>query len=467
MQELFDHQRKAAEFIEAHRGVGALFMDMGTGKTRTAIEIYKRLRERSVRPLKMIVICPLSLIEAAWGEDIKRFAPDMQYWNMRDQDYKKEWDIAIINYEGLLSDVKRNLVATLITKNMLVIDESSRMKNHKSKTTKTLMEFSNRPIFKIIMSGTPAPNTPLEYWAQMEFLRPGMLHPSFFGFRNTYFHLQRGGQVMSLAGQRVSRELMRSIMTKGWKYEITPANMQKLMNKINPVVFWAKKEDCLDLPDEIDEVRTVELGAVQRKHYRELKNQLITEIKGHAITAQAALTKAMKLREITSGFAFTPAGEVVDLGEAPKISELEGIVDEAGARQIIIWAVFRWDIERICQFIGEKYAQDGFRTLYSGTDDAEASIADFKAGKARFLVANPASAAHGLTLVNCNLQIFYSLDYSWERYVQSKARIHRAGQVNKCTYIHVLAKDTIDEDIYKILQRKGDMNEISYQLMRS
>jgi len=71
-----------------------------------------------------------------------------------------------------------------------------------------------------------------------------------------------------------------------------------------------------------------------------------------------------------------------------------------------------------------------------------------------------------LTFVNCSTQVFFSLDYSYERYSQAKSRTHRAGQVNKCTYIHLIAKDSIDEDIIEILKNKGDMNEIAYKIIQ-
>ena len=105
-------------------------------------------------------------------------------------------------------------------------------------------------------------------------------------------------------------------------------------------------------------------------------------------------------------------------------------------------------------------------TLYGGTDDRNESINDFIAGHARFLIAHPASAAHGLTFVNCSTEIFFSLDFSWERYEQSRGRIHRAGQTKKCTYIHIIAHNTVDESILKVLKRKGQSQELIYELIK-
>lgn len=463
---LFDHQERAVDFILKKHGIGALYMDMGTGKTRTALEAFSRLRETNPG-LKMIVIAPLSLLEAAWGEDIQKFT-DFTYYNAHDNlvpDYLKD-DILLINFEGVIQKKNSHITKHLLN-NFLVIDESSKLKSHNSKTTKTILSFKNLPKYKVIMSGTPAPNSPLEYWAQMEFLQDWTLHKSFFAFRNSYFHLQRGSQTMQIQpGQLVSRQLMREIMTKGWKYEITPINFKKMMDRINPLIFWAKKEECLTLPEQVDEIRFVELSADQKRIYKEMKNNLITEIKNTPITAQVALAKLMKLREITSGFAIDPIGHEIEIGGSPKLDELEEVIEEAGNQQQIIWACFKWDINKICSMLQDSFGEGCYRTLYSVTKDHQASINEFKGGEARFLVANPHSAAHGLTFVNCSLETFFSLDYSYEYYEQAKARIHRAGQTKSCTYVHLVAKDTIDEEIMKCLKGKSDINQIAYEMMR-
>lgn len=428
-------------------------MDMGLGKTLIALEIFRELRK--TENIKLIAIMPLSILEAAWGEDIKRFT-EFSYYNAHDKKFPKELkeDILLINYESII--LWRNVeIINLMKGNMVVLDESSRIKTHNTKTTKFLLNVRNFPKYKILMTGTPAPNSPMEYYPQIEWLKPGILHKSFYGFKNNYFHLQRGKQIYH--GQIFSRAAMFEAMRTGFKYAITPQNFKKLIGKIEPYIFWAKKEDCLDLPEQVDEVRKVTLSPGQMKHYKEMKNYLITEIKGQQIVAQVALTKLMKLRELCSGFCITTNG-IVEIDSA-KINELKAVIEEAGQQQIIIWACFKWEIEKICKELGD------CRTLYSGTKDREESINDFKEGRARFLVCHPASAGHGLTFTNCSLQIFFSLDYSSERYWQAKARIHRIGQVNKCTYIHLIAAGTIEEDILQCLRNKTNMAQIAERMI--
>jgi SNF2 family DNA or RNA helicase len=309
MKPLFAHQLQGIDFLRKRGFIGGLYWEMGCGKCRAVIEAFKVLRAQDPS-VKMVVVAPLSILEAGWGADIKEFS-DFTYFNAHDSivpDQLKE-DVLLINFEGMIQKKNAHITKHIRT-NLLVIDESSRMKNYKTATTKTLLSWRSLPKYKIIMSGTPAPNSPMEYWAQIEFLCEWTLHKSFFAFRNTYFHLQRGAQVMQLQrGQLVSKQFMREILSKGWKYEITNDNLAKLMARIDPLVFWAKKNECLDLPDQVDEVRLVELGPAQKKAYKEMERDLITFIKGEAVTAQVALAKIMKLREVTSGFLLSNSGE--------------------------------------------------------------------------------------------------------------------------------------------------------------
>lgn len=466
---LFKHQDDAISFILRRKGSGALFLDCGLGKTRVALEAYKEVRLHD-SGLKLLVIGPLSLLNAAWRADIAKFT-DLSFLNLHDNgSIPDEWphDVWAINYESFIAEKNYRKLCSYMSKTpvMVVCDESSRMKNFKSKTTKSLLAIRDLAKYRIVMSGTPAPNTPMEYWAQMEFVNRGILHPSFYAFRNSYFHLSRGKEIANLHGQYMNRDVMSKLLRTGFKYNITDDNRKKLMAHISPYCFTARKEDCLDLPESIDEIRSVCLGPKQLKAYLDMKRHLITEIKGSDITAQAALTKILKLREITSGFAFDSTGEVHEIGENAKLDDLKDVIDEIGDRPVIIWANFKYDIRTIADTIAKMRSPDSVVTLYSETDDRDVSIDRFKDGSAQYLVANTKSAAHGLTFTNCSYEVFYSLDYSYESYHQAKARIHRAGQVNKCTYLHLIADGTIDADMLDVLNRKADMTEILYRMAR-
>lgn len=472
--DLFKHQEAAAAFVIGRGGSGAVFHEIGLGKTRTALEIFSRLREKEPA-LKLLVICPLSLLEAAWADDIKKFT-GFSYLNCHkfgipvDLSLVEKTPIFLINYESFITETRFKQIYSMLCRSpfLVVCDESSRLKNAQSVTVKRLIALRDRAKYRVVMSGTPAPNTELEYWGQMEFVSRGALHPSFYAFRNSFFHLERKGQRIE---GRVPPAALHQLFRTGAKYVTTNDKRQKLMAVINKYSHWAKKRDCLDLPEQIDAIRKVQLPALQAKAYRDMKTEYIAQIQGREIAALAALTKIMKLREITSGFIMDEYEACHAIGQNEKLEELCEVIEEAGDQQIIIWGHFTWEIEQIEKRLTEEFAnlETGSRpvaVLYGKTKDREDEIARFLDGRARFLVAHPLSAGHGLTFVNSSLEIFFSLSYSWEQYEQCRGRIHRYGQKNPSTYIHLLAEGTVDEDLYETLRTKGDAQEILYKMIR-
>lgn len=466
MQSLFKHQKDAVDFAVRNNGCCALYHDPGLGKTRTCLEIFKRYRQ--VNPaLRLLVVCPLSLVNSAWGEDIKKFT---EFSSMPLKEIKNEKpDIIIVNYEALISKKYLPKIMSMVFGNsfMCVLDESSRLKNNKSVTTKTVLEIAEYFRYRVVASGTPMPNSEAELWGQIRFVNPDILHKSFYAFRNTYFHLERFGERRYLSGQFVSKHEMREILSQGWKYTITAENRRRLMEEVSPVTHWVKKHEALDLPEKIDEVREVELSSKEEAAYEEMRDFLITEIEGTEITAQVALAKLMKLRQATSGFFYSDKGEAVAIDHPTKLKELEEILEELGNQQVIIWVQFHEEVRAIEKMITEKYGSEQVTTLYSDTKDRDDSISRFKNGSVRYLIAHPRSAAHGLTFVGCKTMVFYSLDYSYEAHAQARDRIHRIGQRNSCLYIYIVARETIDEELVKVLQKKQGLQDAVYAIVRN
>lgn len=456
---LFNHQKTGVDFFLANKGVGAFFWEIGTGKTLGALAAFDKLRDKNPR-LKAMVICPLSLIEGAWAPDIEKYTT-YAWANCRKGGFSGNKAIYIINYEMLLSRRAQGQYRPFLLDHhvMAICDESSKMKNHSAQTTKTLLKMRDVFAHRLILTGTPAPNSETEYWPQMTFLHKHLLHPSFFAFRNRYFHLARGSQVMQ--GTIFSRAQAREVFSQGFQYSITAANKQALLRKMAPYCHHAKKADLFDLPEQIDETRFVTLSAKHRAQYNDMNRHCVLELSQEKdILAPVVLTKLMKLRQIVSGFVLDERGIHTDLGVNPKLKELLSLLEEAGSQQAIIWCQFRREIEYLMGAVKNSVA------LYGGTQDKQHPVDLFKNDAAQYLLAHPRSAGHGLTFTNCSLQIFFSLDYSWELYEQSRGRTHRAGQRNPCTYIHLIAKDTIDEQIHAVLQRKGTAQMIVEQWMK-
>lgn len=482
MTTLYKHQSEAIAFAIKNSGNIALFHEPGLGKTLTALEIFKHYRVQEPG-LRMLVVCPLSLINAAWGEDIKKFTEFkyLPYSEVKNVGRGRpgcllDADIVGINYESMIVASRLKEIRGLLTAGswMLVVDESSRMKNPKSITTKALLQLGPWAKHRVVASGTPASNGEWEYWAQGRFVQPDCYSDSFYAFRNNYFHLARNGQVLEMRGRVMTRGMMAEIFQKGFKYQITDANRSTLIERMAPFAHWVRKEEALDLPEKIDEVRLVRMNPNERKAYNEMKRHLVTEIKTgrvvggqqevKTVTSEVALSKLMKLRELTSGAVYDEDHNILRPGRSSKLRELGDVLEEFGDKQVIIWINFKFEVEAISEMLKE----DGktFTTLYSGTEDKDASIKGFQDGTFQVLIANSHSAAHGLTFVNCSNCVYFSLDYSYESYVQSRDRVHRIGQKNSCLYIHLIAENSIDQMVLAVLQRKKNLQDIIYELVK-
>lgn len=483
---LFAHQVRALEFLIKNDFCGLLAHEPGLGKTRTAIEAFRVARE-TCPGLRLLVVAPLSLLEAAWHKDLTEFAPELTFCNARTENTFDSADVVAINYEFFQRplNLKKMLVFASRHKIMAVLDESSKIKNHASLTTKNILSIRNAFRYRVCMSGTPAPNCEMEYFPQLEFVRPGILGGKFSKFRGEYFHLERAGKEVSTQGMIMTRQAMQELFRRGAEYAITDIRRAKLFEVIGPLIHSAKMDDCLDIPEQTEEVRLVELGPKQKVAYKNMKQDLVMQLGGVEIAAMVAISKVMKLREVTSGFAmYEEAGrgqdgepcmvkKVVEIGECPKMAELEELLDEFGDAQVIIWCQFKWEIQKVGEMLvarGKRAGRDCLvetsDSLYGDTKDKDAAIQRFTSGKTKYLIANPHSAAHGLTFVNCRYQVFFSIDYSWESFFQAKRRTRRAGQTEKTVCYFILAAGTIDEEIYEVLQGKGTLQDMVFRMVR-
>lgn len=431
---LYDHQTRAVDFILKNNGNACLWMDCGLGKTLTALKAFELLGAKN-----MLVVCPLSLINAAWIEDIQKFT-NLTFCNLREG--YKEAQVYLINYESF----SKKKIKT----DMIILDESSKCKNSTSQITKTLLKESSNYKYKIVMSATPAPNNELEFWPQVTFVDRGILNESFYAFRNIYFELSRGNQVIPY----VPPIQLAAAFKRGFKYRMKQSKLEEFFDKINKVSFWAKKEDCLDLPPKVFLKRDVYLSEKQMKVYKDMKRHMIAEIKDKVIAVNMALVKYLKLRQITSGFMIDGNGDATVLEDNAKINVLMEVLEELGNKQVMIFCQFHKEIEEIQSKL------KNFATLYSGTKDRDDSINGFKEGRYQYLIGHVRSMAHGLSFTNCDTIIFYSNDYSFEMREQAINRIHRATTTKTCTYIDLVCSKTIDEEILTALNKKESAQEL-------
>lgn len=413
-----------------HEGYG-IFMDTGTGKTVCALEIAKHLG-------KTLVLCPLSVIETAWIDDCHKFYPDLKIVNCWGENRKQRYkaletnsDVYVMNYESF--KILKNEIAKMNFECMIV-DESSAMKNMTAKITSEILSMIDIIPRRYVLSGTPNPNSNLELFPQMKFVLPDLFGSSFYGWQATYFHQD---------------------MTDPHKWYQTQEDKERLFSRLSEGSVFLKKEECVDLPPKIFQIREYTMCKKQEEYYMDMVNNIRDNINQWSKFEFTA--KLMKLREILSGFVINKDGTISEF-KSRKTEVLKQTIEEIGDKPIIVWCQFQYEIEILAKEF------DGV-ALTSKTKDRNQIIRDFKDGKIHLLFTHPKLLGKGLTFTNCTYNIYYSVSFSYEEFAQSQDRIHRIGQDNRCTYIILQAKNTIDETIYKCLRRKKNVVDELYLKM--
>lgn len=413
-----------------HEGYG-IFMDTGTGKTVCALEIAKHLG-------KTLVLCPLSVIETAWIDDCHKFYPDLKIVNCWGENRKQRYkaletnsDVYVMNYESF--KILKNEIAKMNFECMIV-DESSAMKNMTAQITSEILSMIDVIPRRYVLSGTPNPNSNLELFPQMKFVLPDLFGSSFYGWQATYFHQD---------------------MTDPHKWYQTQEDKERLFSRLSEGSVFLKKEECVDLPPKIFQIREYTMCKKQEEYYMDMVNNIRDNINQWSKFEFTA--KLMKLREILSGFVINKDGTISEF-KSRKTEVLKQTIEEIGDKPIIVWCQFQYEIETLAKEF------DGV-ALTSKTKDRNQIIRDFKDGKIHLLFTHPKLLGKGLTFTNCTYNIYYSVSFSYEEFAQSQDRIHRIGQDNRCTYIILQAKNTIDETIYKCLRRKKNVVDELYLKM--
>ena len=404
-------------------GCYGIFAETGTGKTLISLEIASHFK-------KTLILCPLSVIETAWIDDCKKFYPQMKIINCwsntsdgRFDLLDEEADVYVMNYESY------KIVRNKIMKSnfdCMIVDESSCMKNMKSQITSMILEMINVIPHRFVLSGCPCPNHNSEIFPQMKFVNNEIFGNNYYGFLARYFHQD---------------------MSNPHVWFQTAEDKERYNLRLTEQSVFLKKEDCVDLPEKVFQVRRFEMASEQRQHYNELLNDIKSHINEWSKFEFTA--KLMKLREITSGFVYTKDSNVITM-DSNKPKALAEILEEIGNKQVIIWCQFQHEIKSLA----EQFGGVALTSSSSKTKERYEIIRDFRDGKIQYLFTHPTLMGKGLTFVNCTYNVYYSLSFSYEEFKQSQDRIHRIGQTNKCTYIIMQAKDTIDEKIYSCLQRK-------------
>ena len=452
----YEHQRQAFEFacrlfgLTGHdpptsRGV-ALLMEMGTGKSLTTIAVAGHLWiDRKVE--RMLIVAPLSIL-GVWQEEFQKFA-DFEYLLaiLNGSESKKieklrqmptaGLQVAVVNYESAWR-MEQELAAW--DADLIVCDEGHKIKTHNIAASKCMHRLGAKARYRMLLTGTIITNKAIDVFSPYKFLSPAVFGNSFYAFRNRYFDMCGYGMYTPVLKKSMADELSR---------------------RIHSIAFRATKAECLDLPETTEIVRTVELEPQAKRLYEQLVRDSYVQIKDGEITAANVLTRLLRLSQLTGGFLREDSSErPIQISDA-KLAALADIVDSAAqdGKKLVVIARFLPEIDAITRMLEKKTI--GYSQISGEIKDRDEQVRRFQEdADTTAFVGQIATSGLGITLTAADTMAFFSLDYSMSNFEQAKARIHRVGQRNPCTYIYLVAAGTVDEKVLQALRDKAELARV-------
>lgn len=392
----------------------------------------------------MLIVAPLSIF-GVWETEFAQFAAFDYALAVLTGDSAKKADtlrhmngtalqVAVVNYE---SAWRMEQELSVWGPDLIVCDEGHKIKTHNISASKAMHRLGAKAGYRLLLTGTLITNKAIDVFSPYKFLNPAIFGTSFYAFRSRYFDMVGYGNHTPVLKKSMEAELSA---------------------RLHSIAYRAAKADCLDLPETTDIIRQVELEPAARKIYRSLVKENFAELASGEVTAPNVLTRLLRLSQLTGGFLGNDENAAVQQISSAKLSAMEDILESAVAegQKLVIIARFLPEIRAICKELdgrGLRYA-----CITGEVQDRAAQVAQFQNDPdVPVFVGQIATAGLGLTLTAASTMVFYSLDYSMSNYEQAKARIHRVGQRNPCTYIHLIAKGTVDEKVLTALRNKADL----------
>ena len=448
----FKHQRQALIEGAKHNNF-AYFMEMGTGKTKVAIDNAAFLYQDQ-RINFAFVIAPNSVYRN-WVKEIQLHSPEecnIFIWKVsKSKTFKldpNKLTYVLMNVEALSHTSGKQWLEYKLMKHgmrsIIIVDESTTIKNLKASRTKAILKLGQLARYKRILTGSPVTKSPLDLFSQCAFLDKKLLgYDNFTVFKSRYavmYNIDKGGYKIQIP-----------------KYYV---NLDELEYKLKLFSYRVRKKECLDIPDKMYIQRHIELSDEQRKAYEELKLLAIAKIQDEKVSFNNKLTELLKLQQVTNGFVKTNDDKIVNFKSNPKLTELMNILEETDDK-CIIWANYVHNIEMIKKKLRETYGVDSVVSIYGkdSVDKRNEAVELFQNNEeCRFIVGNPTVGGYGLTLTAARHVIYFSNSYNLEVRWQSEDRAHRHGQTGQVTIIDIIARDSIDEMVLNSLENKIELS---------
>ena len=435
----YAHQKITTDFI-VDTNTCLITSDPGTGKTRAVLDAHVILGG------KTLVLAPLSILEAAWGEDIYKFQPEIKYGvayakNRKQVFEDNENEMVITNFEAVNFLSKNTHYCEQF--DTIVIDEFTAFKNREAKRSKNLKKIISYFTNRIAMSGTPNSNTILDIWHPALLIDDGKrLGTRFYAFRHQVCTPKFNG----FANEWIDK----------------PGIEEAVADKLSDISIRFALSDCIDLPDNIVRTVNTKLTPNIQKQYKTLADESVLYTKSGTVNAVNAAARVKKLLQLVTGAVYDEDG-VVQFVHQERYDIVMTLVNQR-AHSLV---AFNWKHER--DALVELANKEGITyDVIDGTVPAERRkdiVARYQAGQIKVLFCHPQSASHGLTLTRASTVIWCSPTYNAEHYQQFNQRIYRAGQTQKTETILIQARGTWEPEVYKKLNTKlGRMENLLHIL---
>lgn len=459
--ELWAHQKECIEKYWSYPGFG-LFFEMGTGKTLTAIKMLEKKMEE--KKLRTLILCPPIVIQN-WVNEFRKYSKSLVVSHhvvpltgsgmVRRKTFKEKviegpGIIVVTNYESLLmQQVFLSLAAW--KPQVLILDEAHKCKDIKAKRTQLATEIADKAEHKILLTGTPVLNSPMDLFSQFRILDKGeTFGVNFYAFRARFFWDR-------------NQHMPKLKYFPDW--QVKPAALKKINELVSQKSMHVKKSDCLDLPPMVRQRYNVEMTIAQKVAYESMEKDFIAYLDqpDNACVAEMALTKALRLQQIVSGYAKLEDGEVMTFAECPRSKALYDLLEDLTPNhQVLVWAVFRENynqIRMVCEELGIKYVEVHGEKTEAQKREAVELFNNFP--EYRVYIGHPGSGGIGINLVTASYSIWFSRSFSLEQDLQAEARNYRGGSEihEKITRIDLVTPDSIDEVVLDALEKKEAIGE--------
>lgn len=437
MQQPFEHQTKTTEFIlNKHKCL--ITSDPGTGKTRSVIDAYSELPSDKGR---MLVVAPLSILQASWGDDIEKFQPDLKYSvayaKNRKQAFQEDVPVVLTNHDAV-KWLNKN-PQFLKGFNTICIDEFTAFKNKDTQRSKAIAKLIEHFDYRVGMSGTPNSNSIVDIWHPTYLIDDGeRLGRRFYSFRNAVCTSRFNG----FANEWVDRDDAEEIVASA----LLDINIRYSL------------EECIDMPEQTISTLTTQLPRKVMEQYSDMVNDSVLYTDKATINAVHAGAKVKKLLQMCTGALYDNEGNIVGVHEDRYNLVLELVQQRPHSLVAFNWTHERDHMVQECEKRKIKYGViDGSTPGHKRNDIVDR----IQAGQLQVVFCHPQSAGHGLTMTTATSVIWASPTYNAEHYQQFNRRIYRAGQTKRTEVIRIAAEGTWEPDVYAKLEGKlGRMEEL-------